>query len=290
MDGRDRMIEPALQERLKASYGALFSAVEAGLSAPHCVTLRANTLKASADEVADALSAAGIGYERVSWYEDAFRLPCATEDAVRALPLYEAGKVYLQSLSSMLPPLVLQPQAGENILDMTAAPGGKTTQLLALSKGKALITACERDNVRFERLRFNLERQGAARVNALHRDALTLDDALRFDKILLDAPCTGAGTVGARVTQGYLEKCVRAQKKLIHKALRLLKKGGTLVYSTCSIFPEENGGVVEEAVKCGAKIVPVEAFDVPRLPSPSGTLTVMPACDHEGFFVAKLTK
>lgn len=283
-----------LQTRLKASFGALFSVVERGLCGERAVTLRVNTLKTSAEEVAAALAAAGIEAVRAEWYPDAFLLSDAREDAVRALAMYERGEVYLQSFSSMLPPLVLAPAEGENLLDMTAAPGGKTTQLLALSGGKALITACERDTVRFSRLQFNLARQGAARVNARKTDALALDDALKFDKILLDAPCTGTGTLHAgseaRFSAAYLARCTAPQRKLIKKARCLLKRGGTLVYSTCSLLPEENEGAVEEALRLGLRLLPVELpASVPRLPSREGTVCVCPTKKFEGFFIAKFT-
>lgn len=288
------MIPEELKNRLEASYGALFSDILKGFGAKRAVTLRANTLKTSAERVAAVLSENGVAFERPAWYPEAFVLPSAAEEDVRRLPLYADGEIYLQSLSSMLPPLVLAPQAGENVLDMTAAPGGKTTELLALSGGKALITACERNDVRFERMQFNLARQGAARVNAVRTDALDLSDFLRFDKILLDAPCTGTGTIAegerVRFSSDYLAKCVKMQKKLIAKAVKLLKKGGTLVYSTCSLLKEENEAVLDEGVRLGAKLLPVDLpADIPRLPSREGTVTVLPTNDYEGFFVAKLT-
>ena len=106
------------------------------------VTLRVNTLRSSVEAVTAALDRAGISWRPVPWYTDALILPDVREEAVRALPIYEEGCVYLQSLSSMIPPLLLAPQPGESILDMAAAPGGKTTQMAALSAGGALITAC----------------------------------------------------------------------------------------------------------------------------------------------------
>ena len=288
------MIPEVLENKIKASCGALFSDVLAGYRSARAVTLRANALRSSADEVAEKLRGAGIAFSRVAWYADAFILTDACEEEIAALPLYRNGEVYLQSLSSMLPPLALAPAAGENILDMTAGPGGKTTQILALSGGRGLVTACGGDAVRFERMKFNLARQGAERVNALRTDALALDDFLKFDKILLDAPCTGTGTISAdgrvRFSEEYLAKCVKMQRKLLAKALRLLKKGGTLVYSTCSVLREENDGAAEEAIRRGAKLVPPEIpEEIPRLPSMEGTVCVCPNEYYEGFYVAKFT-
>lgn len=294
LDDRLTLPQP-LSDRLHGAYGELFACIERGYLAKRPVTLRVNRLKTTPERVINELHAQGIGVQTVAWYEDALIAENVRESALQSLPMYERGEVYLQSLSSMLPPILLQPAAGENILDMTAAPGGKTTELFALSGGRALITACERDAVRFERLRFNLSRQGATRVNALKTDALALDDFLRFDKILLDAPCTGTGTISAdervRFSEGYLEKCVRLQRKLFEKAFRLLKKGGLLLYSTCSVLPEENGGILQTAQRLGATQLPVQLpSEIALLPSPEGTACVCPSALYEGFFLSMFTK
>lgn len=160
--------------------------------------LRVNTLKAAPEDIQARLTQAGLAWEAVPWSPEALILPHCREDVLEALPMYQQGEIYLQSLSSMLPPLFLQPQPGENVLDMAAAPGGKTTQMVALSGGKAMITACEKNAIRAERLKFNIQRQGAGRVSVLVQDARKLDDFFSFDKILLDAPCSGSGTLAVR--------------------------------------------------------------------------------------------
>ena len=289
------MIPETLLQRIRAVYPEHAAKIEAGLQVRRFVTLRVNRLKLFAEDFARTLTQRRISFERIAYDADAFLLHDVREDAVMGMPEYADGALYLQSLSSMLPPLFLAPQMGENILDMTAAPGSKTTQLYALSQGRALITACERDAGRFERLRYNLEKQGATRVNALKTDALQLNEFLRFDKILLDAPCTGTGTIGegsrVRFSEEYLAKCVKLQKKLIEKALRLLKSGGTLVYSTCSVLPEENEEVVRHAERFGGKLVPVTSpAGVPLLPAMVGTICICPNECYEGFFLAKLIK
>ena len=166
-----------------------------GAAATRPVTLRANTLKATAEDIAAALGAAGIAHNPVAWYPDAFILPEAQVSDLWDLDIYRDGKIYLQSLSSMMPPLVLGAQAGEDILDMCAAPGGKTTQIAALTQGQAHLTACEMSIPRAEKLESNLHRQGAKNVPVMRIDARELDEFFRFDRILLDAPCTGTGTV-----------------------------------------------------------------------------------------------
>ena len=266
------------------------------------VTLRVNTLRSDLADVTAALDAASIAWRPVPWYADALMLPDAREDALRALPLYEQGGVYLQSLSSMIPPLLLDPKPGETILDMAAAPGGKTTQMAALSGNGALITACEKNAIRADRLQFNLDRQGARRVSVMRQDARQLDDLFRFDKVLLDAPCSGSGTIiiaedepQRRMTPDWLRKTAATQKTLLQKALRLLSPGHEMVYSTCSVLRMENEGVLR-AVLPGAKaeIVPIEhemTKHLPLLPTTiPGTLCVCPDALHEGFFAAKIRK
>ena len=268
-----------------------------GYSAVRPVTLRANSLKTNVHTLKEQLRATGFQFCEVEWYSDALIMENCTEEDLRQTEQYQRGEFYLQSLSSMLPPLVLAPASGENVLDMTAAPGGKTTQLSALSGGQALITACEKDKIRFDRLKFNVTRQGAPRVNLLQTDASRLDEFFRFDKILLDAPCSGSGTIDLRypvkISQKLVENSVILQKKLLTKALSVLKSGSLMVYSTCSVLPQENGGVLQEVLpRLGGKIVPIpnQFAGLPLLPSPQGTICVPPTELYEGFFVALIQK
>ena len=292
-----------LSALLREQYGdALTERIVAGYKARRPVTLRVNTLRADKAQVCSQLTEAGIAWQEVPWYGDALVLPDVREDAVEALPLYGRGEVYLQSLSSMIPPLLMNPHPGETILDMAAAPGGKTTQIAALSGGRALITACEKNAIRADRLRFNLERQGASKVNVMQEDARRLDDFFSFNKILLDAPCSGSGTVqlveGApprRMTRDWLNKTIATQTALLQKALRLLGKGREMVYSTCSILRMENEGVLQKCLKAaGATIVPIEhemTRHLPLLPTEiPGVICVCPDELHEGFFAARIRK
>ena len=292
-----------LAELLAAQYGEeKAEEIAAGFAASRAVTLRANTLKADRDTVRAALAGQGIETETVPWSGDALIVLNAREDALTALPLYERGEIYLQSLSSMIPPLLMGAQANENILDMAAAPGGKTTQLAALTGNKAMITACEMNKIRADRLRYNVERQGATRVTVMNIDSRNMDDLFSFDRILLDAPCSGSGTVQLNNPKSKgqfnavnLGKTTKAQSALLDKALRLLKKGGEMIYSTCSVLEMENEGIVRRALKKGnCEIVPLDlaAFDsVPQLPvTIPGTLCVMPDSLHEGFYVAKIRR
>ncbi len=290
-----------LSQMLQAQYGdTLTQEILDGYTARRPVTLRINTLKTTPDALRAQLTASGISYTDVPWSETALMLPQARERELEALPLYAQGEIYLQSLSSMLPPLYLQPQPGDNVLDMAAAPGGKTTQLAAMTQESAMITACEKNAVRAQRLRFNLERQGAGRVAVLEQDARKLDDFFSFDKILLDAPCSGSGTLQVRdgelvskFSRALVDNSARLQKELLRKALRLLRPGCEMVYSTCSILRQENEDVLRSALKSGqAELVPLTPFpDLPLLPVQlPGALCVAPGPLYEGFFVARLRK
>ena len=285
-----------IQQKLASQYPQDADRIAAGFTQSRSATFRCNALKATAPEVKEELARNGIAFRTADWYSDLFLAENADESVLQKLPLYEEGKIYLQSFSSCLPPLYLEAQEGESVLDMAAAPGGKTTQISALTGGKAFITACEKDKVRADRLRFNVVRQGAPRTTVLNTDATKLDEFFSFDRILLDAPCSGSGTLNLnlplKISEALVRNIVSVQEKLLRKALKILKKGGTLVYSTCSVFQEENEELVRRVLKTeGGTLVPVKPFpSLPVLPSMEGTLCVCPDMLYEGFFVAKIQK
>ena len=280
--------------------------IVAGSSTGRALTLRANTLLASADDVRTELLEAGFEPETVPWYEDAFVLEGSTAADLWDLPLYREGRIYVQSLSSMIPPLVLAARTGDDVLDMCAAPGGKTSQIAALAHLSAHVTACEMHAPRAEKLEHNLNKLGAANVVVMRTDARRLDDFFSFDRILVDAPCSGSGTLRAgdakqdkRFTRALVDKSRKSQQALLDKALRILKPGGTLVYSTCSVLKCENEDIVTQALartrKVGSyAVTPVKlenAQDIPTLPSSiEGALTVCPTNLYEGFFAAKIVR
>lgn len=157
-------------------------------------TLRVNTLKASKEKIEEELHKNNIEFSKVLWNENAIVLENATEKEIKELSSYKTGEVYLQSLSSMLPAIFLEPKPKENILDMCAAPGGKTTQIAALADNKVMLTACEKNKIRLDRLKYNIEKQGVKSINVMQEDSRFLSDYFSFDKILLDSPCSGSGT------------------------------------------------------------------------------------------------
>ena len=202
----------------------------------------------------------------------------------------------------MIPPIILDAKAGENVLDMTAAPGGKTTQIAALSGNEALITACEKNKIRLEKLKYNIEKQGAKRINVMNIDARNLDEFFSFDKILLDAPCSGSGTIYLndekmenKFTEDLIKRSIKFQEELINKALKVLKIGEEMVYSTCSILQEENEQIIQKILNKGnAQIILIDKENlkgIPFLPTKiEGAICVKPTDLYEGFFVAKIKK
>lgn len=295
------------EEMLSDQYGSDDVArIAEGCKVARPVTLRANTLLSTRDEVAHQLDEAGFSWNSVDWYDDAFIVNGVRERDLWDMPLYQEGKVYLQSLSSMLPPLVLDAHAGEDVCDMCAAPGGKTTQIAALSGNKALVTACEMSAPRAEKLQYNLAKLGAANVVVMKTDARRMDDFFSFDRILLDAPCSGSGTLRAdnpkalkRFTPALVDKSMKSQRALFAKALAMLKKGGTMVYSTCSVLSCENEEIVLQGLRQVRKrgtyeVEPIDlpgSQDIPLLPtSLEGALCVCPTDLYEGFFVVKIKR
>lgn len=291
-----------LRKMLEEQYGeAISKRIIQGYQTKRYTTLRVNTLKSNLYEIKVILEEQKIEYEKVEWSKEAFILKNASEKEIKSLAIYEEGKIYLQSLSSMLPPIILQPKQGNDILDMAAAPGGKTTQIAAITNNKANITACEMNKIRAERLKYNIEKQGA-NVYVMTQDARRIDNFFSFDQILLDAPCSGSGTLDLQdskrkenFTPKLIQKSATSQIALLKKAINILKPGKEMLYSTCSILSCENEEIIHKVLKeKKAEVVPIEFKGMNKLPllptKIEGTLCVCPDEFYEGFFIAKIRK
>lgn len=299
---KNQIIPYFLEDMLKEQYGEKTTKrIIEGYSQRRVISFRVNNLKYNYKKIEEVLNEKNIKFEKIIWSKDAFIVKDVSQNVIEELDIYKNGEIYMQSLSSMLPAIILDPKEGEDILDMTAAPGGKTTQIASIVNNKANITACEMNNVRFERLKYNIEKQGA-RVFAMQKDSRKIEDFFSFDKILLDAPCSGSGTLSVYdnkiekyFTEKLIEKSIRAQSSLLRKATKLIKAGKELVYSTCSILDVENENIVNEILKDNNfEIVPIKfegMEDLPLLPTKiEGTLCIMPNELYEGFFVAKIRR
>ena len=292
-----------LEEKLEKQYGTkITKEIIEGYQTKRKTTLRINTIKSNIEEIKKELEKEKIEYETIKWSKEALIIKNADEKTIQEMEIYKNGKIYLQSLSSMLPPIILEPKEGTDILDMAAAPGGKTTQIAALTNNKAHITACEKNKIRAERLKYNVDKQGATCVLIMPKDSRFIDDFFSFDQILLDAPCSGSGTLDYNdaniekyFTEQLIERSSKTQKTLLSKAIKLLKPGHEMIYSTCSILDCENEDVVSSVIKNGnIESVPINfegMEELPILPTKiSGTLCVKPTELYEGFFVAKIKR
>lgn len=284
-----------LKEKIEKEYGLeILKKIETGFIETKPVTLRVNTIKTNAEKVKIELEKNNIEYEIVEWNKSAFIIKNVKEEEIRKLDIYNNGEIYLQSLSSMIPAIIIDPKERENILDMTAAPGGKTSQMAAIANNKVFLTACEKNKIRLDRLQYNMQKQGVKNINIMQEDSRKLSNYFSFDKILLDAPCSGSGTeniFNSNFTEELIKRSCKTQEELLTKALSILKHGGEMVYSTCSILKEENEEILNKVLKkFKAQIVPIQIpKEIPVLPtSIDGVVTICPTKLYEGFFVAKI--
>lgn len=224
-----------------------------GFTKKRYTTFRVNTLKSNIDDVAQKLKEENIDFKKSSFFPNSYYFKDLKESKALKLSVVEDGSIYLQSFSSMIPAYLIEPLENEEILDITAAPGSKTTLLSALSYNKALIYANEKDKIRYERLKFNTSLLGC-KVQLLNEDAQNLNKIFikKFDKVLVDAPCSGEGRFLQNDRSTYsswsekdISKYSNLQKKILDSALKTLKDGGLCVYSTCTINKKENEEVIE---------------------------------------------
>lgn len=279
-----------------------------GMTDDRYTTLRVNTLKYDIYSLMNIFKENNVKFERVPWFKDALIVKNAREKDIQKLDIYEKGYIYFQSLSSMVPPLVLNPRPGESVLDMTAAPGSKTTELAMLMENKGEILANELDKIRCERLKFNVQMQGANIVQVINRRGEKLGDEYesKFDKVLLDTPCSGEGRFIATSPQTYrnwslknVNTLVKLQKKLFESGYKALKSGGELVYSTCTINRFENEFILDWVLNnFDIRLVDIELDIKDSIKGNSGGLNtsieksikILPSKVMEGFFVAKFRK
>jgi 16S rRNA (cytosine1407-C5)-methyltransferase len=224
------------------------------------------------------------------------------------------GRIYLQNPSSMVPPLALDPQPGEEVLDLAAAPGGKTLQMACQMRNQGRIAAVERSRSRFFRLRALLALHRATCVHAYLKDGAQVGRVCpgRFARVLLDAPCSGEARFSAqdpRTHAHWSEKRYpqlrRQQIRLLGSAVQALEPGGVLVYSTCSFAPEENEAVIDELLSRDPVGLEVEEVPLPLAnlqpglsawagrpyhPQVQRALRILPDGLMMGFFVCRLRR
>ena len=256
------MLPALFEDRMRALLKDEFSEFLASYDLPRNVGLRLNPLKT---DCPPALSAFGL--TPVPWEPNGYYYNKETRPGLSAF--HEAGLYYLQEPSAMAPAGLLDVQPGMKVLDLCAAPGGKTTQLAAALQGQGLLVCNEINPKRSKILARNIERLGIANALVLNEHPKKLESRFAgfFDRILVDAPCSGEGMFRkeeAAVTDWSpetVEMCADRQLEILHSAAAMLKPGGRLVYSTCTFAPQENEGVISRFLRedSGFSIVQTQA-------------------------------
>ena len=303
---RLQMILPADRER--ACFGTF--------AQPAPAAFRVNTLRAASTEVVlDELAREGLEVTTMAWPRGAHFVADQQRSALTRCPACLEGRIYVQNPSSMVPPILLDPQPDDWILDLAAAPGGKTTHLAALMGNAGRISAVESVRSRFFRMRANLELHGVSNTQTYCKDGTRVwrQCPEQFDRVLLDAPCSSEGRFHAQDPASYaywglkkIREMNRKQRRLIYSAVQCLKPGGVLVYSTCTFAPEENEAVIDRALEQFGAALEVEAVASTGAQSTCPGLArwqktefdarverctrILPDGIMEAFFVAKLRK
>ncbi|MHA1963628.1 MAG: RsmB/NOP family class I SAM-dependent RNA methyltransferase [Candidatus Thorarchaeota archaeon] len=276
---------------------------------PIRTSIRVNTLKTSAGIVLHRLQEKGVSLEEVPWLDDGFYADF-NGSSPGALLEHMLGFYYVQGVPSITAVSVLDPQPEDTVLDLAAAPGGKTTHIAQMMKNTGIVIAVEQDRQRMPSLQSNIVRCGATNTMVLRGDARKLDN-LPFEpnKILLDAPCSGEGLIPldptrkTSKTMADIRFCATREDEMLEAAVNVLADGGTVVYSTCSIAPEENEYIVDDILKRHPEMEVVQIstdFGSPGYSEPYGiklndslklTRRFLPHLHGtEGFFICKMRK
>jgi 16S rRNA (cytosine1407-C5)-methyltransferase len=288
-------------------------AVLASYRRPRSIAFRINPLLAPSNTLED-LTSRGFRPQSVDWLPEAWLLPSEVRDAFLADASVRDGHVYVQNASSMIPVWALDPQPGEKVLDLAAAPGSKTIQIAGRMQGEGELAAVEIVRKRFFRMKALLKKYGAPHVRTFHQDGTRVFRYRPeyFDRVLLDAPCSTEGrfVAGDDSTTRYwserkINEMAYRQRQLAESAVRCLRPGGVLVYATCTTAPEENESTIDWLLDRFGSALSVEALEIPdeaRTPTITSWLghtfaeavskaaRILPGQTFESFFVCKLRK
>ena len=284
------MFPEAFLNRMKQQLGEEFPAFLESLERPRAVALRFNPLKGKQPDM--DFVGEPVPWESMGYYYD--------PDARPGLhPYHEAGVYYLQEASAMAPVALLDPQPGERICDLCAAPGGKSTQIAGRMGGKGFLLCNEFNPKRARILSRNMERLGIANGLVTNEHPQRLADRFPgfFDRVLIDAPCSGEGMFRkeeAAVTDWSpetVQMCARRQAEILHSGAALVRPGGRLVYSTCTFAPEENEQAVALFLQGHPEFVPETVDGRWFTAGPNGSFRLWPhKLLGEGHFAAVLRK
>lgn len=251
-------LPPLFSERLKKILNlSVWENLAAYFKRPLPTIFRLHHKTADCEKVLSELTALGFETKPISWHPEAFCLLNKTIRELQETEAYQKNHIYIQGLASMLPVLALSPQPGETILDLCAAPGSKTGQILRIMQNKGLVTANEKIKNRFFKLKTNLDAQGYDNFSlTLKPGELFCKLAPNtFDRVLLDSPCSSEGRFSTQDPDSFkywslskIKEMVFKQRALFKSAFLALKPGGRMVYATCTFAPEENEGILDWAL------------------------------------------
>ena len=291
-----------------------FPGIAQTFSGAEFFTFRANPLKGDPVDSIQQLYDEGVSLAPVPWCPDAYIVNDASVSVMARHPLFDEGRIYRQSLSSMIPAVLLGAIPGDRVLDACAAPGSKATQIAAMMDNQGEVVAVEVAKPRFFRLRSVCTLLGASSVGCKLCDVrrLRLPEGVLFDRVLVDAPCSSEGRFRADKVASYaywsprkIKEMSYKQKGILLSAARLLKPGGCLVYATCTFAPDENEEVIDWFLKKSDGMFVLEDAGVPGVPrlpcverwgrdvffpTMRMCLRVKPQHGYTGFFIAKLRK
>ncbi|MCR4806891.1 MAG: RsmF rRNA methyltransferase first C-terminal domain-containing protein [Lachnospiraceae bacterium] len=245
-------------KRMKDLLGDEYEAYEKSLEGPMIKALRLNPLKGEEAQLLDLCRESfGDVFERVPWEGLGYYYP--SDDRVRPgiSPLHEAGAYYIQEPSAMKPVTLLDIKPGERVLDLCAAPGGKSSQIAGYLKGRGLLVCNEPVSKRASILSLNIERMGVPNALVLNEMPASLEEVFAgfFDKILVDAPCSGEGMFRKNEEEALREwspenvaMCAARQKEIMKSACRMLRPGGLMAYSTCTFSRQEDEDLIESVL------------------------------------------
>ncbi len=284
------MLPEKFMERMKVQLGEDYPAFLESLERPRAVALRYNPLKGEKPLL--PFVGQPVPWEPCGYYYDPEARPGLH-------PFHEAGVYYLQEASAMAPVALLDPQPGESVCDLCAAPGGKTTQIAARMAGEGFLLCNEINPKRAKILSRNIERMGIANALVINEHPQNLSGRLEsyFDRVLVDAPCSGEGMFRkeeAAVTdwsEETVSMCARRQREILHSTASLVKPGGRLVYSTCTFAPEENEETVMQFLQAHPEFSPEIVYAPWFTPGENGSFRLWPhKLLGEGHFAAVLRK
>ena len=284
------MLPEAFLNRMKNQLGEEYPDYIASLERPRAVALRFNPLKGEAPSLPFVKEP--VPWEPMGFYYDPDSRPGLHH-------FHEAGVYYLQEASAMAPVGLLDPQPGEKICDLCAAPGGKSTQIAAKMAGEGFLLCNEFNPKRAKILSRNIERMGIANALVTNEHPQKLAERLPgfFDRVLIDAPCSGEGMFRkeeAAVTDWSPEAvsaCAQRQREILHSGAQLVRPGGLLVYSTCTFAPEENEETVAAFLEDHPDFYPEEVSAPWFAPGPDGSFRLWPhKLMGEGHFAAVLRR